>query len=46
MEWTDFILNAGANSEKLKVILVIVEWAWSKNGHNHLVHEALKSACF
>ena len=27
MEWTD-ILHAGANSEKLKVILIIFGWAW------------------
>ena len=44
--WNELIFfNAGANSEKLKVISVIVEWALSKNGHNHLVHETLKSAC-
>ena len=29
MEWTD-ILHAGANSEKLKVILIIFGWAWSE----------------
>ena len=29
MEWTDF-LHTGGNSWKLKVILMIFEWVWSK----------------
>ena len=29
MKWTDF-LHVGANSRKLKVILLIFEWEWSK----------------
>ena len=31
MEWND-IFHAGANSGKLKVILVIFGWAWSEVG--------------
>ena len=31
MEWTDF-LHTGGNSGKLKVVLMIFGWAWSKIG--------------
>ena len=44
MEWTDF-LHAGANLGKLKVILLIFEWVWSKmDVAIYLVIKTLKSA--
>ena len=36
--------NAGANSGKPKVASQIFGWAWSKGGHDLLVHEIVKSA--
>ena len=41
MEWT-YILHAGANSRKLKVISMIFGWAWSEMGVA-LGHETLKA---
>ena len=44
IKWADFLL-AGANSEKLKVISMILGWVWSKMGTtSDLVHETLKSS--
>ena len=31
MNWTDF-LHVDANSGKLKIALIIIEWEWSKMG--------------
>ena len=36
-------LHAGTNSGKLKVDSMIFGWTWSKNCHDLLVHETLKS---
>ena len=43
--WNELILHAGANSGKLKFILLILKQAWSRMCVDiYLVHETLKSA--
>ena len=37
-------LHAGTNLGKVKVDLMILEWAWSKITNFFLVHDTLKSA--